>query len=43
MPRSYRAPALDAFRRGDARILVCTDLAMRGLDVREEMKMRDER
>ena len=32
-PASERVAAIDAFRRGDARTLVCTDVASRGLDL----------
>ena len=32
-PAPERVAAIDAFRRGDARTLVCTDVASRGLDL----------
>ncbi|WP_337997291.1 DEAD/DEAH box helicase [Oleispirillum naphthae] len=33
MPQSARTETLDAFRRGDIKLLVCSDVAARGLDI----------
>ncbi len=33
MPQSMRTETLDAFRRGDIKLLVCSDVAARGLDI----------
>ncbi len=33
MPQSMRTETLDAFRKGDIKLLVCSDVAARGLDI----------
>jgi superfamily II DNA/RNA helicase len=35
MPQSKRTETLDAFKRGEIRLLVCSDVAARGLDISE--------
>jgi len=35
MPQSKRTETLDAFKRGEIRLLVCSDVAARGLDILE--------